>query len=256
MKISVLQENLHKALVQAKPFVGASGSLPVCGMVRLTTSQGMLMVDTTDLDKAFNTRVGAMVEEEGGICVSHKTLTDFVKTMPKDRLDLEVVAPTTEEDATSMGSGNATLMVRSTGAEATFTGWPVGDFPAFVDREIKNPLTVLFDPDELATNLRRVLPATAKDNSRPILTGISMRFHEDCYGYALAGADGFRLAIQYGSPVEMPSEPLCVIIPSATLMPLLKLLKTTEAPGSDARGAAVRPSLASRSVIFCWPANC
>ena len=231
MKISVLQENLLKALVQAKPFVGASGSLPICGTVRLTTNRGMLMLDTTDLDKAFNTRIGAMVEEDGGVCVNHKTLTDFVRTLPNDRLDLEV-AQAVEPDGQAMVriSGDATLIVRATATEATFSGHGVGDFPAIVDKELDNPVTVVFDPGELAENALRVLPVAAKDDSRPVLTGVNLRFQEEGYGYELAAADGFRLAIQYGSPVEAPEEPFSFIIPTHTLAPMTKLMRATETP--------------------------
>ena len=59
MKVSLLQENFASALVSAKPFVGSSGTIPICGMVRLTTDQGMLRIDTTDLERGFSTWVGA-----------------------------------------------------------------------------------------------------------------------------------------------------------------------------------------------------
>ena len=215
------------ALVAAKPFAGGSGMIPICGTVRLTTDMGMLRVDTTDLERGFSTWVGAMVDQEGGICVSHKKLTDFVRTLPSDRLDLEVTTVDAEGEPT-IDSGSMVLNIRSGDTEATVSGLPIADFPAMVDTKLEDPKVALFDPDRLAINIRRVQMVAAKDDSRPILTGIMLKFDED--GYEMAAADGFRLAIQRGSPIEAPTEDLQVVISARTFTALEKLLKNTEDP--------------------------
>ncbi len=229
MKVSLLQDNLTKALGTAKPFASTSGTLPICTMVRLTTDRGMLRIDTTDLEKGFSTWVGAMVEEEGGICVSHKKLHDLVRTLESDRLDLEV-GPVNTEGETGIVSGDLVLTIRSGvgDTEAVFNGVAVEDFPMMTDAEFDNSVPALFDPDDLAMSVRRVQLAAATDDSRPVLTGILIKFDED--GYELAAADGFRLACQSGKLIDPLEEPLQVIIPARTFTAVEKLVKATEDP--------------------------
>ncbi len=242
MRVSLLQENFTRALAAAKPFTASGDGIPVCKMVRLTTDRGMLRVDTTDLEKGFSTWVGAMVEDEGGICVSHKMLNDFVRTLASDRLDLEV-GPVDEEAEPGIGGSNLVLTIRSgvNDTEATFNGVAVADFPPTIETEFNQPVAVLFDPDELAGNIRRVQLAAAKDESRPVLTGICLKLDDN--GYELAAADGFRLACQRGNLIEAAcqtgeiapeaepmEDPLQVVIPARTFTAMEKLLKSTEDP--------------------------
>lgn len=229
MRVSVLQDNLNMALVSAKPFAGSSGAIPICTMVRLITDRGMLRVDTTDLEKGFSTWIGSMVDEEGGICVSHQKLNDFVRTLKSDRLDLEV-GPVNAEEEPGIGGGDLVLTIRSADGEteAVLNGVAVEDFPLLTDVEFNNPAAVLFDPDQLGVNLRRVQWAAATDDSRPVLTGISLKLGPD--GYELAAADGFRLACQTGNMIEPPERELPVVIPARTFTAVEKLLRTTEDP--------------------------
>ena len=230
MKVSLLQENLARGLAPAKSFTNSGGTIPVCKMVRLTTDRGMLRIDTTDLEKGFSTWIGAMVEQEGGICVSHKKLNDFVRTLKSDRLDLEVGPANAEAEQGGIGGSDLILTIRSGegDTEAVLNGVAVEDFPPLTDVEFNNPTAALFDPDQLGIDIRRVQWAAATDESRPVLTGISLKLGPD--GYKLAAADGFRLACQASHLIDPLEEEVQVVIPARTFAAVEKLLKFTEDP--------------------------
>ncbi len=90
MKVSCLQENLAKGLSVVSRAVAARSTLPVLGNVLLATDQGRLKLAATNLELAVTDWIGAKVDEEGAITVPARVLTDFVNSMPPERIDMEL----------------------------------------------------------------------------------------------------------------------------------------------------------------------
>ncbi len=70
--------------------------------------------------------------------------------------------------------------------------------------------------------IKRVLPAAAKEDNRPILTGINL--HVEKSQLRFAGADGFRLHVDWGFNVYTNIESLDVNVPAEALRWLLRVL--------------------------------
>ena len=92
MKLSCLQENLSRGLATVSRAVAARATLPITQNVLITTENSMLKLSATNLEIAITTWIGAMIEEEGAITVPARLLTEFVNSLPSDRIDLEVAA--------------------------------------------------------------------------------------------------------------------------------------------------------------------
>ena len=90
MKISCLQENLSRGLAVVGRAVATRATLPVTQNVLLSIDQSMLKLSATNLEIAITTWTGAMIEEEGAITVPARLLTEFVNSLPNDKLDLEI----------------------------------------------------------------------------------------------------------------------------------------------------------------------
>src|SRR3970040_1534433 len=90
MKISSLQENLAKGLSIVGRAVAARSTLPQASHVLLASDEGRLKLVDTNLEIAIPGWVGAQVEEEGEITVPARLLTDFVTSLPSERIDLAV----------------------------------------------------------------------------------------------------------------------------------------------------------------------
>ena len=214
MKLSCLQENLSRGLSIVSRAVAARSTLPITQNVLLTTDQSMLKLSATNLEIGITTWVGGMIEEEGAITVPARLLSEFVNSLPSDRIDLELLP------------GTGVLQLICGRAEARINGADASEFPPIP--VVEDGLGAQVEQQVLKAAIARVAFAAATEESRPVLTGVEVRLRED--KFTLAAADGFRLAVQHGSlaaPVEQEIE---VIIPARTLNELSRLLGDLSEP--------------------------
>ena len=182
MKISCLQENLSRGLGVVGRAVASRATLPVTQNVLLSAEQSMLKLSATNLEVAMTTWIGAMVEEEGAVTVPARLLTEFVNSLPNDRIDLEV------------DPQSSLLQITSGRSEAHINGTDASEFPPIPTVEDGVPAQI--DPVVLKSAIGRVAFAAATEESRPVLTGVEVKLRES--EFTMAAADGFRLAVHQG----------------------------------------------------------
>ena len=208
MNVSSLQETLNKGLNIVGRAVATRTTLPITQNVLIQTDQSMLKLSATNLEVAISTWVGGKVEEEGAITVPARLLSEFVNSLPGDRIDMAV---TTSPYALNLKCGRY---------EARIIGTDPDEFPPMPT--VQGDVTVLLEPQALRTALSEVVFAAATEDSRPVLTGVKVELEEDRFTFV--AADGFRLAVHKGKLAESVAEPTQVIIPAKTLSELLRLL--------------------------------
>ena len=207
MKLSCLQENLNRGLGVVGRAVATRTTLPITNNVLLAIDQSRLKLVATNLEMAISHWIGAKVEEDGAITVPARLLTEFISSLPSDKVDI------------SLSSGK-TLELRCARFEARISGIDAKDFPPIpkVDEGIVTKVEV----DALRQAINQVVFAAASEESRPVLTGVDAQFDGDLL--TLAAADGFRLAV-YKLPLATPAkEKIEVIIPARTLTELNRLI--------------------------------
>ncbi|HEY40307.1 MAG TPA: DNA polymerase III subunit beta [Dehalococcoidia bacterium] len=208
MRLSCLQENLNRGLSVVGRAVATRTTLPITNNVLLATDESRLKLVATNLEMAISHWIGAKVEEEGEITVPARLLTEFVASLPSDRVDL------------SLASGSKTVELNCARFEARISGVDAKDFPPIpkVDEGINTKVEV----ESLRQGITQVVFAVASEESRPVLTGVDAQF--DGNMLTLAAADGFRLAV-YKLPLSTPvDEKIEVIIPGRTLAELSRLI--------------------------------
>ncbi len=171
--------------------------------VLLATDGGRLRVSATNLEIGINDWVGAKIDEEGAVTVPARLLTDFVNSLPPERIDLELSVRT------------QTLHIRCARYEANIKGIDAQDFP-IVPTAGDTERFARLEADALRQMIAQVVFAAATDESRPILTGVQVRFEGD--RLTMAAADGYRLSVRsipLGQPVKEKVE---VIIPARALV--------------------------------------
>ena len=208
MRLSCLQENLARGLSVVGRAVASRSTLPITQNVLLSTEQSMLKISATDLNMAMTTWIGAQVEEEGAITVPARLLSDFVNSLPPERIDME---------ATSQPIG---LNVKCVSFESNISGSPADDFPPIP--AVEGGLAAKIEPDILHEAISRVSFAAATEDSRPVLTGVKTEISGDEFKFA--AADGFRLAVYSGKLAEPPSEDIEFLIPARVLNEISRLL--------------------------------
>ncbi len=212
MKLSCLQENLNKGLSVVGRAVATRTTLPITNNVLLATDQGRLKLVATNLEMAISCWIGAKVAEEGAITVPARLLTEFVSSLPSERIDINL-SPQTK-----------TLELKCARFEARISGVDAKDFPPIPS--IDEGITTKVEVDELRRGISQVVFAAATEESRPVLTGVDAQFDGEVV--TLAAADGFRLAV-YRLPLAVPVSPKTeVIIPARTLAELNRLMADQE----------------------------
>ena len=182
MQVSCLQQNLSRALAIVSRAVATRSNLPVLQNVKIGTEDGMLVLTATNLDIAITTKIGAQVERQGETTIPARLLSDFVNSLPDDRIDMESF-----NEPLGVGLKCQTF-------SANINGTDPDEFPPIptVDRGA----TIKIDPKILRETINHVAFAAATEDSRPVLTGIKVEVNGD--DFTFAAADGFRLAVYEG----------------------------------------------------------
>jgi len=208
MRVSVLQENFHKGLSIVSRAIQSRPSLPILANVILTTDDARLRLSATNLELGISAWIGAKVESGGSITVPARTLQDFISTLPPERVDLDLDVRT------------LTLHLSCAGKTANIKGMDAAEFPSMPD----------FNPEQaIAIKARtfkemvdQVVFSAAKEDNRPILTGVLMRFEGDVL--TLAAADGYRLSVRTTELEFNAGEREPLIVPARTLQELSRVI--------------------------------
>ena len=214
MKVSALQDNLSKGLSVVGRAVPARSTLPQASHVKMETDQGRLKLVATDLMIATTCWIGAQVEEEGSVTVPARLLTDFVTSLPNERIDMTVPARGRQ------------LHIDCARNEATMAGMDAADFPPVPP--VSDGLSLTLETKTLRKAISQVQFAAAADDTRPVLTGI----HTLAEGreLTLAAADGFRLAVHTLPLKQEVPERVEVIIPARALREIERLIADESEP--------------------------
>jgi DNA polymerase-3 subunit beta len=208
MRVSVLQENLAKGLSIVTRAVGSRPSLPVLGNVLLASEESRLKLSATNLELGITTWIGAKVESDGAITIPARTFFDLVNTLAPERVDMELDART------------HTLNMRCNATTANIKGIDASEFPVVPEAEADSGIAV--PADTFRQMIDQVVFAAAKEDNRPILTGILAKF--DGATLTMAAADGYRLAVRTATLESPVAQPISLIIPAKTLAELSRII--------------------------------
>ena len=238
MRVSVLQENLAKGLSIVGRAVASRSTLPVLNNILLETDNSQLKLSAMDMEIAINCWVGAMIEDEGQITVPARLLSDFVNSLPNDRIDMELQTRT------------QTLHLHCAHYEANIKGIDATEFPIIptYQGDLDSP-SVEVEPGKLRSMIDQVAFAASKDDSRPTFTGVYT--HLDGDQLTMAATDGFRLAVRSTILEEPVSASIGVIIPARALSELARIISAVDMGQDD--GVEVIFTEARNQVMFHLP---
>ncbi len=211
MDLMVDQATLSRALRLAARVAPVRPTLPILQMVLLAGEPGRVRLTATDAELAMTTVVPADVASSGRVAVPARLLGEYVAQLPAQpvRLSLESAG---KRVRASCGSFVANL------ASADPDEFPT--LPTADDRSAHD-----VDAGRLRRALERVAFAAARDESRPVLSGVLFDFGAE--GLTLAAADGFRLA-RTRLP-EAAAAPQQLLVPARAVAEFARLLGEAEA---------------------------
>jgi len=207
MEFSCLQENLAKGLAIVGRAVATRSTLPVLSNILLATDQGRLKLSATNLEVGINCWIGAKVKEDGAITVPARLLTDFVNSLPPERIDAQLVTRT------------QTLGLKCANSDANIKGIDAQEFPLI--QALTEDAAISLEPETLREMINQVTLAAAVDESRPVLTGVLAQISGSTL--TMAAADGFRLSVRSAELSEEAPQAASVIIPARALGELARI---------------------------------
>ena len=212
MRASCLQENLSRGLSVVGRAVATRPTLPVLSHVLVSADQSQIKLAATDLELFIVCWIGAKVEEEGAITIPARLLSDLTNSLPQERVDLTLT--------------DQTLKLLCARNEADIKGIDAQEFPLIPQAE--DGQQILLEPESLRQMISQVAFAAATDESRPILTGVLVRFEDTTL--TMAAADGFRLSIRHTTLPEPVPQPISVVVPAKALHELARISADEEEP--------------------------
>lgn len=208
MRLSTLQENLSKGLSIVGRGVATRTTLPITQNVLLSTDQGRLKLAATNLEIAISTWIGAQIEEDGAITIPARLLTEFVNSLPAERIDISSID---QPKGLSLECARFDAQINGTDAE---------DFPPIPT--VESGVIGKMDAEVFRRAVTHVAFAAATEDSRPVLTGVKVEIAGQ--DFTFAAADGFRLAVYKGKLAEPVSEDISFIIPARALQEINRLI--------------------------------
>lgn len=214
MIVSVLQENLAKSLSVVTKAVDGNPPLPVLANVLLETDDSRLKLSATNLELSITMWIGAKVEQAGSITLPAKTFSELVNNLSRERVDLRL-------DATTH-----TMHLRCGIQTSNIRGIDADEFPPINHNEQAN-FTV--EGRGLREMIVQTAFAAAKEQNRPILTGVYMQMESK--QMTLAAADGYRLAVRTAGIEEEFSEKQDMVIPARTMTEVSRIIEDEQEVG-------------------------
>ncbi|HET7128188.1 MAG TPA: DNA polymerase III subunit beta [Gaiellaceae bacterium] len=211
LRITVAKDELAAKLATVARGVSTRTAVLVLGGIQLRAEAGRLHLAATDMEVSLRASAEAQVTEEGTVVVPGRLLLDIARSLPDTDVSIEHHP---EEAVVVVTSGTATYRLHTYSSE---------DFPRLPDVE-SLPLHAI-DRDALVETISRVGRSASRDESRPVLTGILVRFEPG--KVVMAATDSYRLAVKE-TPVEGTLPELEAIIPARALQELARI-----AGGSD-----------------------
>jgi len=206
MKITCSRDDLAAKLGIVSRGLSTRGTVQILAGVLLQVQDGNLELAATDMELSLRTKLDANVEGEGSAVVPGRLLTDIVRLLPEEEVVLE---HRVEE---------STVYVTSGSSESRLRTYAVEDFPRLPDPALATLSTLEAEP--LLETVARVSRAASRDESRPVLTGILVRFEGS--SLIMAATDSYRMAVKE-TPVAGTAPELDAIVPARALDELRRI---------------------------------
>ena len=215
MIITSIKENLAKGLATVNRAVpNTKAPIPIIQNILIQTTPNGISLTGTNLQLTIKTEVEAIIDQEGAIAIPARLFTEFINTLPNEPVRFTVPE----------GSMMAKLACAT--AKANINGANPDDFPPLP--QLPEAVTASIAPKDFKTAIARTAFAAAKEESRPILTGIFLEIKDSTI--TMAAADGFRLAINKTQlPSAVPTD-FTAVIPATALQELHRMIPDDEQP--------------------------
>jgi DNA polymerase III subunit beta len=213
MKVTCRSEELAEKLAVAGRGVSTRTSVHVLTGVLLRAEGDRLSLASTDMEISLRVGLEAQVEDEGAVVVPGRLLVDIARLLPPGEVALEYRQ---EEGVARLTCGPASYAMNTFSAE---------DFPRLPELDAAPAFAV--DRQAFLDTVLKVSRSASRDESRPVLTGILVRFDDG--KLVMAATDSYRLSVKETALEQGPAQEVEAIVPARALGELARIAQATAA---------------------------
>ncbi|HDR4898514.1 DNA polymerase III subunit beta [Bacillus cereus] len=214
MEFIVNHKHFTQALSDVSKAISAKVIIPILSGIKITADQsGITLIASNSnifiekfIPSAIDDKQITTILQAGTIVVPAKYFIEIIKKMPSD-----IVIKSKNEQTITIQSGEITL---------NLNGFPANEFPNVP--QIDGHTEIQIETKQLIDAFKQTVFAVAKNESRPVLTGVHIEL--DHNKLICAATDSHRLAIRE-TLISTNMKANC-IVPSATINELLKLMNS------------------------------
>ncbi len=206
LKLTGSRDELLRGLGIVSRGVSTRTSVQILSGILLSAGEGKLELAATDMEVSLRTAVEAKVETEGSVVVPGRLLLELARLLPEAEVTVEHKP---EEAAVEIRCGTASYRLHTYNAE---------DFPRLP--ETKGIELHEVDRETVLDTVGRVSRSASRDESRPVLTGVLMRFEPG--KLVMAATDSYRLSVKE-TVLEGSVPELEAIVPARALGELARI---------------------------------
>ncbi len=211
MKFSMARGELLDALSTVSKGTSARSTLPILSDILLSSGDGTVTLQATDLEVSVKRISPALTERPGSAVIPGRLITDIVRSLPEAAVTIEA-----EGDRAHVKCQQAAFTVKTLNA---------ADFPAFpafeAEKSVSLPASMLSDM------VKKVGKAVSRDETRAILTGVLMVIEGP--RIRMVATDSYRLALDEVILEEPLDQEVEMVVPGRALDEVVKLAAATEA---------------------------
>ena len=211
LRITVGKDELASKLGVVARGVSSRTTVLVLGGIQLRAEGSHLYLAATDMEVSLRATVDAQVSDEGTVVVPGRLLLDITRSLSDGDVSIEHHP---DEAVVVVAAGGATYRLHTYSTE---------DFPRLPEIDTDTLHTI--DRDALVETVARVGRSASRDESRPVLTGILVRFEPG--KIVMAATDSYRLAVKE-TPVVGSLPELEAIIPARALQELARIATSAD----------------------------
>ena len=204
VKVTCPKDELTRALSLVGRAVSTRASVQVLGGVLLRAGDGHLELAATDMELSLRFAVECLVEGEGAVVAPGRLLVDLARLLPESEVVLQ------------HEPGQGVLEITCGTASYKLNTYSAEDFPKLPD--VSGAQTFTVDRPAFLETVSRVARAASRDESRPVLTGILVRFEGD--KLVMAATDSYRLSVKETELTGADASELEAIVPARALTEL------------------------------------
>jgi DNA polymerase-3 subunit beta len=207
VKVTCAKDELTQALSLVGRAVSTRATVQVLGGVLLRASEGRMELSATDMELSLRLSVEAQVEGDGAVVAPGRLLVDLARLLPESEVVLE---HRPDQGVLEVTCGTASYKLNTYSAE---------DFPKLP--EVEGAQTFGVDTSAFLETVSRVARAASRDESRPVLTGVLVRFEGG--KLIMAATDSYRMSVKETDLAAGDGPELEAIVPARALTELSRM---------------------------------